>query len=204
MDILYFLIFIVIFILLPYLLLFFLLKKLCHSLVDNIVEIALQKHEYRESNLSEFPKLNRSFYNKTQRLLETYGFRFIADYEDMATIEGIPKSRVFIRGMLNEDSTIMASIIHARKNIFMNSKILDLSTEFDDSTFIVTNNWPPSAMSISSSMINGEYLPIMTSFKKVIKHHFDKLDKSKKNPLKFSNIEDIFASQYRLNGVKLK
>jgi hypothetical protein len=165
------------------------------------------QHEFRLVDPRQFLHLDHEFYNASRELLESQRFRFVGDIEDITYSYSNPQYKIFVRNMLSEDGSIMAGMYHLKMNFLQNMKILDLETEFSDGTFLMTSNastagwvsWPP--------QIKAEFLPGKTSFPDLFNRHQYKLSElsyshPEKVSLKLTTIQDVIASQNRMNVIK--
>ncbi|MDR1923889.1 MAG: hypothetical protein LBQ66_05910 [Planctomycetaceae bacterium] len=97
--------------------------------------------------LEDFFPINLEFYDSATRQLESFGFRFFGDYENLAHTKAFPEQRTCFRFLINTECDVVAKIFHQRvlnpknslapKNDYM---LVEFATEFDDNTILLTAN----------------------------------------------------------------
>jgi hypothetical protein len=105
----------------------------------NLAIYSLEPHEHRSASVEEFPTADRGYYDNFRTVFEGYGFRFMGDTENMTLARVFPNMRTLMRRMASADGTIVADCFQARLPN-RDVKTLDLETELDDGTFLVTAN----------------------------------------------------------------
>jgi hypothetical protein len=84
------------------------------SIKNNLAKVYGQRHEYREVDAASFDWLDLGFYHATLRRLEGFGFRKLADKEDVTLSAIYPSLRTFVRVMVSADSTILGDCYHGK------------------------------------------------------------------------------------------
>jgi hypothetical protein len=126
-------------------------KRAARKIVADTKAIYSAPHEIVEIRAASFRDLNHRFYDNTRAELEAFGFRYLADIEDLTLSRQFPSMRTFIRALIGDEGTISAGVYQlkfrgfyrllqlvgllARKPFFV-----DLETEFSDGTFVATSN----------------------------------------------------------------
>ncbi|HUO07503.1 MAG TPA: hypothetical protein VM008_04320 [Phycisphaerae bacterium] len=108
-----------------------------HLLDMNKALYSGERHEYRRAAPAEFPSADLAFYDETQTRLESQGFQFLGDIENMTLTRVFPHMRAFIRTLVSTDGTVVAGIYHAR---LPNGEVrgIDLETELGDGSYVLT------------------------------------------------------------------
>jgi hypothetical protein len=100
-----------------------------------------------------FPRVDRSFYERSRAALEELGFRHLADVENVeANREAPRRCRTFISTLLSEPGEVMAGVYQLRAPLLRflgrrlrgrsrgSGRIIDLASRMGDGTFLVTSN----------------------------------------------------------------
>ena len=109
-------------------------------------------HRFREADGSCFPHVSRRFYRTTAAALESLGFEFLGDIEDVTSREtGKPDPRTFLRIMVDTERTTIATFCHiappllwrlAMVLVRIPSTIVEFESVAVDGTFQTTSNSP--------------------------------------------------------------
>ncbi len=189
------------------------------EILEMIRSVYVPTHQYQTVDLKDFPHIDRQFYEKTRTLLESEGFIYLGDEEDvsLANSKGNVFKRVPIRSMVSRDGAIMAGMYHVkvsaiwlrvllfilRKRV---GKTIDFETEFLDGSFVCTNNASSAAAMKLPPLIHSEFHPISTSYSQLLQRHRDRVLKHIKDfsvaPVKIQTTFDLHVSQNRMNAMK--
>jgi len=142
--------------------------------------LTLDRYEYISVDARKFRRLDLSFYDELQRYLESEGFRFLDDQQNVSVR---PRNRmpVFNRYLLDKDGTTMAIIYHFVPKLsyrLLGSKswkVLNLETWLSDSTFICASNAEPAGKLNLPPTISALYLPATTPWEAMVEAHRRKL-----------------------------
>ncbi|MFN7138314.1 MAG: hypothetical protein ACK4UN_03130 [Limisphaerales bacterium] len=176
-------------------------------------------HEYQTSDLKNYPHVDRGFYDRTRALLESEGFIYLEDSEDMslAAVKGNVFKPVPIRCMVSNDGVIMAGIYHAkisaiwlrvllfilRKRV---GKTIDLETEFLDGSFVCTSNAAMAGAMKLPQLIDSELHPIDTPCAVLLERHrarvLHHIKQHSAAPVKIRTTAELRESQNRMNALK--
>jgi hypothetical protein len=164
-------------------------------------------HEHTPANPDDFPDVDRVFYDSTQRELETLGFRFLDDVENVTLSRNMPALRTFSRTMTGDDDTIVARIYQLLPTGRGGRDIraIELTTEFTDFTFMVTTN---AEIQLDASNIRGiiiTRLPPSTSASQLVQHHRSAVAAARSktsSAVRCSTMDAIFNSIRRAHAVR--
>ncbi len=110
------------------------------------------RHEIREANPREYPRLDRGYYDQCQAKLESLGFHFLKDIEDVTLTRACPNMRTFLRTFLSRDGCIMAACAEVRPTGWTAwwlqllglmprvIRMVNIETEFENGAFLCTAN----------------------------------------------------------------
>jgi hypothetical protein len=153
---------------------------------DNINEsvktLSLQAFEYRSVKADSFKNVDQAYYNSTQLNLESRGFFFIDDQENV-TLRRRSGIHTFIRHLLGADKTTMASIYHfvpkftQRALGAKSAKVLDLETWFTDGSFVCTSNAEMAGKLDSAPELHALHMPAATSWLTLLDVHLSRVNK---------------------------
>src|SRR6185503_2578033 len=82
-----------------------------HWARKKVGELCITEHEYATVDARKFKHLDLAFYEQSQLLLETHGYRFLADREDL-TLRRNSGLRIPLRVMVSGDGVTAAGIYH--------------------------------------------------------------------------------------------
>lgn len=108
-------------------------------------------HEYAPVRVHDFRWLDARYYDETQRLLESIGFKCFGDVENLSLTAVFPNMRTAIRDLASGDGVVSASVWHFKVRGWLrvlallrllkdDLRVVDLGTEFSDGTFLATAN----------------------------------------------------------------
>ena len=171
-----------------------------------------QSHEYRIVNSEDFQGyVDLAYYHRLQSALIEQGYTWAGDIEDMTVAEELREynSRIFIRVMINSTHNTSIGFYHFNPKIplgfLAQAKVIDCETEFSPEKYLVTTNvsktlfdYPPGFDVI--------HLPGNTSYKNVLKTHYQRLQRAMSNwglfPTNLHSLEDVLAMQERMQQAK--
>ncbi len=176
------------------------------------------RHEYRVVSPSEFAGLDIDYYDWMQQFLAGYGFRHVADIENVTLARKMPQARAFIRSMLSRDGTVTAGIYDVRFGGLMrllqmlhmlprDVRSLDLETELSDGTFITTSNSLGADRTSSPPQIRKLQYPRTTPPAELLDLHWQAVQESLAQrpgvaPIAFSTFEELLEAQHRQQELK--
>ncbi|WP_448381482.1 hypothetical protein [Gloeomargarita sp.] len=170
-------------------------------------------HEYRVVNSEEFRGyVDLAYYHRLQSALIEQGYTWAGDIEDMTVAEELQEynSRTFIRIMINPTHNTSIGFYHVNPKIplgfLAQIKAIDCETEFSPEKYLVTTNasrtpfdYPPG--------FDAVHLPHSTSYKNVLKTHYQRLQRAMSNwglfPTALHSLEDVLAMQKRMQQAKV-
>lgn len=165
-----------------------------------------EPHEIRMASLADFPNLDHAFYDQYRQQLESMGFRFLADWENMTLSRVFPQMRTMLRVMVSTDGSIRCAAYHIR-NLNPQVKTYDFETELSDGTFLTTSN--ARDRSLSTPGIDSKKFPTSTSLSDLLQFHQQRLaEKLATNPtlkpMLATSIEDNLKMQNRQQQLQAK
>jgi hypothetical protein len=92
--------------------------------------------------VDEFPDLDRGYYDQVQAELESNGFRFLDDVENVSLTRALPAFRTPVRILSGDRAGVIARIYQVRPlgRAGRDIRIIELMTELSDFSFICTTN----------------------------------------------------------------
>ncbi len=172
-----------------------------------------EPHELAKVTPDAYPEADLEFYDRVKRELESRGYRFVADVEDLTMTRIYPQNRTFLRLCVDSGGMIRASAYHLHPRGAVISllqlvqlfprhlRVIELVSEIHG-TFLVTSNThgvdrlepPPEA--------KVERLPLGTSIDDVVATHEKRITEllrqhPERMPTTFESYDDILASMAR-------
>lgn len=91
---------------------------------------------------AELSGFDAAFHDATQAALQEHGFSYLADFDLPRLTRALPDARAFVRGLSSEDGSVAAMIyqIGGEKVVQRAARVIELRTELDDGTALVTTN----------------------------------------------------------------
>jgi hypothetical protein len=144
---------------------------------------------------SDFPQLDVEFYNNGRVLLESFGFRFVADQEGLHLTKAVPRCRTMVRRFLSEDGTIRATIY----NMDLKGSY-DLTSELLDGRIVETSNTLGRARGVPIPGCIKNRQPRETEFRELLRQHRETLERIKDSrPVVMNDLAELMASSTREN-----
>lgn len=186
-------------------------------------------HDFRAADPGEFPELDRSYYDDTQRWLEGHGFRFLADIENTTLTNVFPQMRTFLRVMLGDEDATAAAVYQVRRQAPEapaqeegaetddavradeaaaapdSVYAVDFETELTDGTFLVTNSLAESDRMPEMEGIDKLRLPRETPPDEVLTEHRNRVAAARasgKAVRTLATFQDVADSQNRMHAIK--
>ncbi len=196
------------------------IEKAAHDILRVIVATYRPTHDYVAVDPKAFRHLDLHWYDRTSRLLQSKGFRPLANIEDK-TITAAPNGVLMpamVRTMLSKDGTVMASLYHARlKGLFLRlllwllrklpGRVVDMETECTDGSFVVTSNAASAAVMALPTLISAEYLRAKATVHEVHQRHTKRVSahlarRPGVRACVATTQDELIASQNRMNAIK--
>lgn len=170
------------------------------------------KHVYAPANPREFPHLDLAFYDQSRAFLESKGFQFLEDVENLTVRSRSSAPRTFSRKLLAGDGTMLAWLYHfipplaSRAKGAKEMKVLDLQTQFENGCFVTTSNAESVGKLSQPPQIQGLYMAAGTSQEVLLETHkkciAEFATKSGTPPVSLKNLEDVQRSSETLQRLK--
>jgi hypothetical protein len=159
-------------------------ERAARQILEIIESTYQSSHDYVPAETRAFRHLDLTFYERTSKLLTAKGFVMLGDVEDR-TITNTPHGvlmPVMIRCLRSANGTVTAAIYHPRiRPIWLRvllfvlrktpGKVVDMETECDDGSFVVTTNAAAAAAIDVPALIETEYLPATARAQDVLQRH---------------------------------
>ena len=177
-------------------------------------------HEYVNVDPKLFRHLDLHWYDRTSRLLQSKGFKPLANVADRSktALAGNVLMPALIRTMLSKDGTVMAVLCHARiKGLLrrlllwllrkLPGKVINMETECTDGTFVVTSNAATAALIELPALISAEFLRARATVHEVHHRHVTHLAahlarRPGVSARSVSTQVELVASRNRMNALK--
>ena len=195
-------------------------ERAANEILATIEAAYTATHDYVVVDPQSFRHLDLVFYERTAQVLSVEGFRRVADMEER-TVTATPGGKlmpVLIRSMRSKDGAIMVALYHPRiKPVGVRillwllgklpGKVVDMETEFQDGSFVVTSNAASSVGFDLPTLISAEYMPAKSSVLGVLQRHIVRVTAhTAARPgvasKKVVTHAELLASQNRLNAIK--
>jgi len=173
-----------------------------------------QSHEYRIVNSEDFRGyVDLAYYHRLQSALIEQGYTWAGDIEDMTVAEILLEyynARTFIRTMINPTHNTSIAFYHVNPKIplgfLAQIKAIDCETEFSPEKYLVTTNSSKTPFDDPPGF-DVVHLPGNTSYKNVLKTHYQRLQRAMSNwglfPTNLHSLEDILAMQKQMQQAKV-
>jgi hypothetical protein len=125
-------------------------------------------HEFRDATNEDFKDVDQGAYEQAARDFADAGFRSLGDVIDQ-TIAELGQTSPPIRVMASADGTTLAALYHFKNPMMPQSAnnestlICDLTSEFDDGSFLVTSNTEGLDLMTPPPQIQRRQLPLETA-----------------------------------------
>jgi hypothetical protein len=157
-------------------------KRAARKIVETSKAIYSRPHEFAEVRAADFRDLDLAFYNRAQAELEAFGFRHVADIEDLTATRQFPGMRTFIRALAGDSGSTSAGIYQLKFRGFYRLLqlvgvlpkkpfFIDLETEFSDGTFLATSNTRGTDLSSDVPGIQRQIFPAETPIAQLVAAH---------------------------------
>ena len=194
-------------------------KEGAARILGRIEAVYVPTHRYVTVNARDFGHLDLAYYDKVQRYLESQGFRWIGDKENLTLSEapGGIFHRVLIRVLVSADGKICAALYHPkiksgwlRIRRFIRGKrlgrVVDFASEFSDGSFSITSNAAVAGKMSLPKQIRSEFLVRDTPAETVLIRHRAKLAVQTQAPdvhhRLVQSYDESIAMQNRMNALK--
>ncbi len=166
-----------------------------------LTSLCVEQHEYETVNAVDYPHLDLAFYEEGRRILETHGYRFLADREDL-TFRRAQGLRIALRCLVSRDGATVAGLYHLRPRWFYrllgakDSRVIDLETRFANGDWIITSNAHAAGALEQPPGILALFLPVATALDTVIDAHASRLalyqeDHPDTAPCRVATLDDV-------------
>lgn len=156
-------------------------KILAKNILKKVRNTYSTKHIFAPVNSKDFKHLSLKFYDISQKHLESLGFRYMGDVENITLKNKSPNPRTFLRIMSNPANTINLAIYQIKPNIlwrfflfiikFKHYKVIELQTEFDSGLQLITTTVTKQWTLPKSPEIFTNEVPINTTLDDLVEKH---------------------------------
>ena len=191
-------------------------KRVARKIVGDAKALYSAPHEFAEVRAASFRDVDHRFYDSKRAELETLGFQYLADIEDLTLSRQYPSMRTFVRALVGDAGTVSAGIyqlkfrgfyrllqlfgVLARKPFFV-----DLESEFSDGTFVATSNTATTDLSSSVPEIHRQSLPQETPVARLLAVHREQVELRRQKgliPTRVRSMAEVLSLQDRLQQAK--
>jgi hypothetical protein len=191
-------------------------KRAAREIVENSKALYSAPHEFAEIRASDFRDLDHQFYNRAQAELEAFGFRHVADIEDLTVSRQMPAMRTFVRILIGDHRSTSAAIYHLKFRRFyrllqlirvlpQKPFFIDLESEFSDGTFLATSNTRGTDLSGDVPGIQRQTFPAETPIGQLMAAHreeFGRQCQEGRTATKVGCLAEVRAAQHRMQEAK--
>jgi len=141
--------------------------------------IFMSDHERVPVDPNDYPDLDHEYYKSQSRFLKENGFDKLGDFDYPHISRVRPQIRSFTRLFISNEHDIVVSVqqnLAKARGISIDNRIVTLSTDFTDGTYLVTNN----AKEISEEQFDDimfDYHPSDTPLAELLKSHRESIDR---------------------------
>jgi hypothetical protein len=178
------------------------------------------RHEFERVSPSDIPDLDPILYDDAQAALERLGFSVLADIEDKTLSKIYPDMRTFIRVMVGGNGTIIAGLYQLKirpwpfgwlKKLLAQPPepcfIVDLETEFNNDTYLVTNNSLGLDNTGEPEAIYKVQLPVESTLEELLNQHAAAIaqwheEVPDMKPLSHPTFEAVIEAQHRMQELR--
>ncbi len=136
--------------------------------------LSVPRFEYAPANPENFKQLDMEFYNQGQRWLESMGYTFVADEENL-TVRNNSGTQCMLRRLISRDRTTLATFYHFKK-FGKDAKVLDLETWASNGSFVCTSNAASAGKLDYPPQIDAYFFPAETPLDAVLQGHEGRLN----------------------------
>jgi hypothetical protein len=182
------------------------------KIVSRMELLTAEKYEYKTVDARQFPHLDLQFYDLQQRFLESRGFVFLEDCENVTMRKSVSNPNVFIRVLLGGNGTIMAGLYHFKPALSLRAagakqaRVLDLETWFSNGSFVCTSNAENTGKLSQPAEVDNLVLPGATPFDKLLETHKQRINqiatRTGAQPVLLNGIADVRKAGDELHRLK--
>jgi len=168
------------------------------------------RFEYQWLDAADFPNLDHEFYDETQAALESLGFRWLGDRENLTLTKAFPKLRTFVRMLVSAEGTISSFLYHIQAMTPKGThdiRAIELGSELSDGTFLVTSNTLQSGPAKTQPGIDSQRHPATTPPAELLRNHRERLRAALENRpgltvTRILSRDDDLQFQWRMQAVQ--
>jgi hypothetical protein len=150
-------------------------EELAERVEGRLKNLTVTRYEYGPANPDDFKHLDLSFYNDGQRYLESLGYTFVADEENLTVRKS--GTRALLRRLLSPDRATIATLYHFKSEKFpgKEAKVLDLETWLSNGNFVCTSNATSAGKFDSPPQIDSYFFSTPAPLDAVVQAHQHRL-----------------------------
>jgi hypothetical protein len=179
----------------------------------SVGQLCIGKHEYAPVDARRFKHLDLAWLNASQQKLESLGFGFLQDMENLTLSRGSSGPKTFLRMHLGRNGTAMAALYHFKLGFLLRmigakeARVCDVETEFSNGQWVCTGNAEAAGALQSPPGVDTLQLPASTPIEAVVQAHDARMAKfmarcPEARPVRMATIEDSLRAQDRLQEIK--
>jgi hypothetical protein len=136
--------------------------------------LTVPRYEYAPANPENFKHLDIEFYDQGRRWLESLGYTFVIDEENI-TLRNSNGVQSLLRRLISRDRTILATFYHF-KRLGKDAKVLDLETWASNGSFVCTSNAASAGKLDYPPQIDAYFFPAETPLDALLQGHEARLN----------------------------
>lgn len=187
-------------------------QEAAENIAAETAVLCIGQHEYAPADPKKFPHIDHAWLNRSQQELESLGFRFLQDVEDL-TLARKSGVKTFLRNHVSRDGSMMATLYHFKPGFLIrmlggkDARVLDVETQFSNGEWICTGNAEAAGALQSPPGVDTLQMPAGTAIQTVLQAHqtrvTNKLARTPNiRPVTVSTIEDVLRAQNELQAIK--
>ncbi|HTD65644.1 MAG TPA: hypothetical protein VK846_03815, partial [Candidatus Limnocylindria bacterium] len=188
-------------------------QEAAEAVVSEFGKLCVGHHEYAPADARRFPHLDLAWLDAARQRLESHGFTFLQDTEDLTFARDNPAVRTLLRVHLGRQGTGMAALYHLKPQWWMRmmgakeARVCDIETEFSNGMWVCTGNAQAAGALDQPPGIDTIQLPASTPIEAVVQAHDARVAKflarhPEVRPLVKSGLEDLLRAQNKLEVIK--
>jgi hypothetical protein len=179
----------------------------------SVGQLCIGKYEYGPAEARRFPHLDLAWLDASRQKLESLGFGFLQDMENLTFSRSNKGPKTFLRMHLGRNGTAMAALYHLKQGFLLRmigakeARVLDVETEFSNGQWVCTGNAEAAGALQSPPGVDTLQLPAGTPIEAVVQAHDARMAKfmarcPEARPVRMGSIEDSLRAQDRLQEIK--
>ncbi len=181
-------------------------------ILDSLEVFLESEAQYKPAMLSDFPHLDKRFYEAGKQFFLEKGFTLLGDYQNLIVLDSPSRTQTFTRCLVGKDKTVTARFYDVNFGFFGNLRkrlqgiqfgpVVELETEFNDGIFILTSSAGSEATDQLPPQIGAQFFPFKTRPADLLKVHLERIAQHQltnvgSRPVKIGSLREVYKSQHR-------